>query len=1077
MSDKKLEVSVHPKFDKHRRLLADLTSKMSEGKITPFRYGVMLIILSLWGIRLINAQKALERPSVLRGGLVFTEENQNDPIFINQEFYTMVRYADTDQLCATAQLSADLLSEYATHCTHIANKANEMPPQTTPKPEENLSGFELDKPKTDFDSHPYDITVGNIKIPLVDTPNWCHRTQAHPIEIRDTAQMARVRNTMIYYNITVAYANIYWDKASRMLRYRSDEASVQYHTPFKEIHYGGSYGMQDNKGPFDGFYAKQESERYPILYKNPQGEFHIRISAENEMREEHKYICQRPRTTNNKVFYHHVNTFTLLAHHACLRDGPGLRQEVRARISDMETMFKLKLNISYDRIIENSFFPKGVHKTKRESSDYEANYSDYLEYSDDTPNNNPTDDEFIVISVKPDGSLDIKSEDDIPAAKQLTESVMDSNDPIQEETTAKQLSDPMTDSEEDDITTAKQLQPQPTPDFIQNNPVQSDNETETEEIPSNRTKRAVPALGTLPLLPLVGVFAGSNIISSLVNNEAPLSWFGKAIGGTLGLATSSEVDALATRLTGMSQSIESLKINKEEVQKAVLDVKRHVEEFRSLILSAHTGNAWLTMEQDIKGMIRHLTNLQQATILKFANIIVASNAGTVSPFAITNDEFKQIVTEVRNNKKIQLDDKLSKVQMMAAIQHNRVRLFFQIPIMNEMKSFTFFKVQALPIFDQNATYIPEFDTPYIGLSQKDSEYIVVSSDEYTRCINDPLNCVITSPTMPITKNSHCAVTTFTTQRLTCPLREIDNLSRPEIINTGNHTIYSVQRPTRLFIKCDDLNKEHKFIDDSTTIEGMGQISFRAGCTITAPDGTKWTTPSAYPLDVMPPNTALFSLLRVFPVPTSVVVILKDRPEIPITLHGNFSSVSSDTIPEMAAQAFETSQYPIFLMRASTVIGFVILVLVIICCIRNSCKNHPDEFQDEEKAPKQEDKQERIDYLYEQLATLRDSLSSTYKGLSGSSRSFSNPLTTSQSCSELTKPTDDKVHDEEEANEPLLEHARKEYNPDPIPKAASTIEMSELCLRDLNKPPLTTITKPIPILKRSKPKVCFGDDQK
>jgi hypothetical protein len=91
----------------------------------------------------------------------------------------------------------------------------------------------------------------------------------------------------------------------------------------------------------------------------------------------------------------------------------------------------------------------------------------------------------------------------------------------------------------------------------------------------------------------------------------------------------------------------------------------------------------------------------------------------------------------------------------------------------EENLYHFYKVDAVPLFENNTMYIQDIDAPFIGISKSGSYYVTPTAEEYTRCTTDPSLCTVSSPAYPMTSEAHCSVTTYVTGNMTCALIQSD----------------------------------------------------------------------------------------------------------------------------------------------------------------------------------------------------------------------------------------------------------------------------------------------------------------
>ena len=78
-------------------------------------------------------------------------------------------------------------------------------------------------------------------------------------------------------------------------------------------------------------------------------------------------------------------------------------------------------------------------------------------------------------------------------------------------------------------------------------------------------------------------------------------------------------------------------------------------------------------------------------------------------------------------------------------------------------------------------------------------------------------------------------------------------------------IYSLPQETRIYIKCKNFNHFEKYADE-TTISGIGEATFKPGCSITLPNSSKFKTPINRMTEKME-NSKIFEILRIYPIPT------------------------------------------------------------------------------------------------------------------------------------------------------------------------------------------------------------------
>ena len=100
-----------------------------------------------------------------------------------------------------------------------------------------------------------------------------------------------------------------------------------------------------------------------------------------------------------------------------------------------------------------------------------------------------------------------------------------------------------------------------------------------EDFHSGRHKRAIPAG-----LPLIMASSAANVIYSLSEGGAPLSWTGAALGAVFGLATSSDVKKLEETLRLQGKTLSTITFNMEANTAIVNEMNGAITELQKLLL-------------------------------------------------------------------------------------------------------------------------------------------------------------------------------------------------------------------------------------------------------------------------------------------------------------------------------------------------------------------------------------------------------------------------------------------------------------------------------------------------------------
>ena len=860
--ESEIKISFHPKFDKGRRGGREqptTTKTKMEGKNFTLKF-LLWLILSLWLTTTNTLSSLTKDPPKLRGGLVFVEEHQDDPLYINQEYYTLTRTIDTQPLITGTSVLQTILNKYKAHCQSV--KEATTPDTTTPAPTKHKA------PEDDFIPDPsYELFVTESATQIGNAISTCKRLGGYLPEMRNAERRERIRRIANLKDITIMAAGLHFDSSTSSFRYNSDDAHYLEATTSFEISYGGSYGSADHRASPINSYVLAEAVNHPMGYKDIKTNPYTRILSKEEMIIKQKIICERKTTnktdtneTNNK------NAILLLTHHNCQRDLPLMVEQLKTSLTEIQSIIPINLNATNNNtsatLIEDKYFP---------------------------------------------------------------------------------------------------------------------------QIPQ-RYKRAIPFL-----LPLIGTTAGSNMIYSAVHGGSPLSWVGSAAAAIFGLSSQSDLQQLTKRMDNVDSRIDTLSINDEETQNIIKAIKSRLDEITQLVLEGQVSTVASIIEQDLKNMFRQQVHILETATLKYTSIFTASMSGKTSPYALTTNEITKTAQKLDKTRHIQIDTDFRHISSIISINESTIDMYFRVPITDPDKLFTLYRIQSLPVYVNNKTFLPELDGTYIGISKSNSEYIILTEDEYSKCSINPRECHVASPIIPMSKDQHCTISTYTQQTLKCPLIEKDIEPRTEFINQGCHTIYSTHQPTKLYVKCERSNMQsHKFWDETTTINGIGELTFREGCTITAEGGTKWTTTTIFNMEKLDNVKHLFGNVRSFPIPKDITLRFITKDDLTPIPTPQFKEVQQPepSLQQIAAASFGFKQYITFLIQIASILGGILILLLCTFCGIRKCRQIFGPLKwCPWITPTPERTNTRLSKLTEKLDTIEQSLSNNMKSFSDSNWSL------------------------------------------------------------------------------------------
>ena len=425
----------------------------------------------------------------------------------------------------------------------------------------------------------------------------------------------------------------------------------------------------------------------------------------------------------------------------------------------------------------------------------------------------------------------------------------------------------------------------------------------------------------------------TNMADSIITNDAPLSWLGEALGYLLGFPTksSSEFKQIAKN----ARSVQALNINQDALAQTVNLLSKRLTVFGSYILQTLKAAATLTMEQDLKIIIRHMQVILQLTLTKYANVLMAAQLGKTSPYAMSRYELSTYGAQLKTEKGIQIVNRVEDTKSSVALLNNQIHLLIQAPIIDEQKLFNFYHIKSLPTFMENKTFQPILDAEYVAISRSGAKYVETTATEFTRCVLQPDICTVSHPITPINEQSLCVIRTYQSQKLTCPLQETKKTPKPLIYITANKAIYAVPQESHLYVKCSDHTETHTYTDETVTINGTGEVTFKPSCTVTLPGGATFDTPAAVHEQQIT-GSGLFEILRRESIPTNIVInrLADNFPTLPTIVLEEI-----DHYQDIWQQTLEPDTLKPFAIRISALL-LVILILtgLIYCCCPQQTKD-------------------------------------------------------------------------------------------------------------------------------------------
>ena len=367
---------------------------MTEGK----KISTLIIVLLAMQI-----SPTCSSPATLRGGLLYAEATPHRAIYINQNKFTTTRKANTAFMQSGTQLNRDITRLYSDHCEKIKKGLGDaIKPLEDEEPQLGQDGHgrattqpPLTATKTKDETKRY--LVSPLSHHIMHAPSVCLDMDARLPEIRTSNQKEQLRQTAIHFNVSLIYAGIEFENKGPLFQYISDKVNARSGSPFgTEMEYGGDFLDATHKGTWErSNWITKQAIAYPVIYKNPQGNFIIRIADAREKWAWTKIICEQDiiksvnHWTKSKNGYE-PDMLTMLAYHNCIRDRHALMTMTETLESDIATITKLDMMLIAPDSAQSSYLPHFARPNRQTWPKTEDTNEDEEEEEEEANTENPT---------------------------------------------------------------------------------------------------------------------------------------------------------------------------------------------------------------------------------------------------------------------------------------------------------------------------------------------------------------------------------------------------------------------------------------------------------------------------------------------------------------------------------------------------------------------------------------------------------------------------------------------------------------------------------------------------------------
>jgi hypothetical protein len=310
---------------------------------------------------------------------------------------------------------------------------------------------------------------------------------------------------------------------------------------------------------------------------------------------------------------------------------------------------------------------------------------------------------------------------------------------------------------------------------------------------------------------------------------------------TLKKVAAIKVEELRENMTGLilnnTEAITAISINQKEIAKAYDTLRNEITTINNISKLNEFAIATMAAETDIKSACYRLHNTVQLALLKLANAMALALQGHVSPYILSEKELDNIVT-AHSKKHIMLANKLHQVEVKLTKTETEYLFALSIPILDK-NTYKLYRIQQIPIFQEDTVLTIKPDNKYIGISVDTTSYVSINDIEYTQCVAKPV-CKVSSPIITINEMTGCTAYSYRSLKTKCPAVTLPKETKPFFATYGNTTLFSTPKEYIVNIVCPNANS--KVINDPTIgtkiLGNTGSFTLNPNCFVETQDNRR-----------------------------------------------------------------------------------------------------------------------------------------------------------------------------------------------------------------------------------------------
>jgi hypothetical protein len=282
----------------------------------------------------------------------------------------------------------------------------------------------------------------------------------------------------------------------------------------------------------------------------------------------------------------------------------------------------------------------------------------------------------------------------------------------------------------------------------------------------------------------------------------------------------------------MNQRFEKLNLNAQQLHEEQRQqahtvnqaIKKQSKEITALQNNHEIIQLFMSLDS-IRGTINH-------SILSLYFTLQQILTHKVPITLLTPREIDNLNKELSTKMNIELTNDISQITAELTYDSETYWAIFNIPVIDEIKKMSIYRIHPLPIFHTNHMFTPKIENEYFAAATKNNRYTMMNAAEAALC-HTQIHCQLPTPTQHHTNNK-CGISEFYGKKSACPL--IKTEKKDLFLTFGNETFFAVSTPQTIRGQC-EIKKPTAGFQYAIEISGRGTLISAPTCQLTSNDNS------------------------------------------------------------------------------------------------------------------------------------------------------------------------------------------------------------------------------------------------